>query len=86
MLNIMGQFKASPLGPLSVEELHKKIEAMKMAYADVKEFDGDPRFGKIPVGGLLSNAVAVKRAGNLIQLRRTVGSRRRLRRRAIRLI
>ena len=48
-----------------MEELHKKIEAMKMAYADVKEFDGDPRFGKIPVAGLLSNAVAVKRAGEL---------------------
>jgi gamma-glutamyltranspeptidase/glutathione hydrolase len=65
MLNIMGQFKASPQGPLSVEELHKKIEAMKMAYADVKEFDGDPRFAKIPVGGLLSEANTKRRAAEL---------------------
>jgi hypothetical protein len=49
MLNIMEQFKPDPAGPHGPDELHTRIEAMKLAYADVKEYDGDPRFSKIPV-------------------------------------
>ena len=49
-------------GPLSVAELHERIEAMKLAYADVKAYDGDPRFGKIPVTELLSQEFAARRA------------------------
>ena len=49
MLNIMEQFKPDPAGPHSPGELHTRIEAMKLAYADVKAYDGDPRFSKIPV-------------------------------------
>ena len=44
MLNIMEQFKPDPAGPHSPGELHTRIEAMKLAYADVKAYDGDPRF------------------------------------------
>ena len=62
MLNIMGQFKPDPAGPHSPGELHTRIEAMKLAYADVKAYDGDPRFGKIPVDQLLSKDYAAKRA------------------------
>ena len=62
MLNIMGQSPAAPGGPDSVAELHKRIEAMKLAYADVKAYDGDPRFSKIPLGELLSKEYAAKRA------------------------
>ena len=54
MLNIMEQFKPDPAGPHSPGELHTRIEAMKLAYADVKAYDGDPRFSKIPVDQLLS--------------------------------
>ena len=43
MLNIMEQFKPDPAGPHSPGELHTRIEAMKLAYADVKAYDGDPR-------------------------------------------
>src|SRR5271163_3423295 len=62
MLNIMEQFKPDPAGPHSPGELHTRIEAMKLAYADVKAYDGDPRFSKIPVDQLLSKDFAAKRA------------------------
>jgi gamma-glutamyltranspeptidase/glutathione hydrolase len=62
MLNIMEQFKPDPAGPHSPGEMHTRIEAMKLAYADVKAYDGDPRFAKIPVNQLLSKSYAAKRA------------------------
>jgi gamma-glutamyltranspeptidase/glutathione hydrolase len=63
MLNIMEQSKADPAGPYSPGELHTRIEAMKLAYADVKAYDGDPRFNKIPAEQLLSKSYAAQRAG-----------------------
>jgi len=62
MLNIMEQFQPAQAGPLSVEELHKKIEAMKLAYTDLAQYNADPRFSKVPVGGLLSKEYAKQRA------------------------
>ena len=62
MLNIMENSPASPDGPLSVAELHEKIEAMKLAYADLYRYNADPRFAKVPVGGLLSKDYARERA------------------------
>ncbi len=62
MLNIMEQSKPDPAGPYSPAELHTRIEAMKLAYADVKAYDGDPRFNKIPVEELLSKRYAAQRA------------------------
>ena len=62
MLNIMEQFPADPAGPRSAGELHHRIEAMKLAYADVKAYDGDPRFAKIPMDELLSKDWAAMRA------------------------
>src|SRR5271155_2997922 len=62
MLNIMEQSQPSPAGPLSTAELHTRIEAMKLAYADVRAYDGDPKFSKIPVPELLSKDFAAKRA------------------------
>jgi len=62
MLNIMETVPASPDGPLSVVELHKKIEAMKLAYADLGRYNADPRFAKIPVKGMLSKEYARERA------------------------
>ena len=69
MLNIMEMSPASPDGPLSVTELHKKIEAMKLAYADLYRYNADPRFAKVPVEGLLSKDYAKTRA-NLIDATR----------------
>lgn len=62
MLNIMETLPASPDGPLSVAELHKKIEAMKLAYADLYRYNADPRFAKVPLSGLLSKPYAKERA------------------------
>ncbi|MGA7108750.1 MAG: gamma-glutamyltransferase [Terracidiphilus sp.] len=62
MLNIMEQFPPAPEGAHSPAELHTRIEAMKLAYADVKNYVGDPRFSKIPVAQLLSKDYAAKRA------------------------
>jgi gamma-glutamyltranspeptidase / glutathione hydrolase len=62
MLNIMETAPASPDGPLSVVELHKKIEAMKLAYADLGRYNADTRFAKVPVKGILSKEFARERA------------------------
>jgi gamma-glutamyltranspeptidase / glutathione hydrolase len=62
MLNILEQFSPAKAGPLSVEELHKKIEAMKLAYADLAQYNADPRFAKVPVAGLISKQYAKRRA------------------------
>jgi gamma-glutamyltranspeptidase/glutathione hydrolase len=62
MLNILEQFSPAKTGPLSAEELHKRIEAMKLAYADLARYNADPRFAKVPVAGLLSKEYAKQRA------------------------
>jgi len=69
MLNIMEQFEPAKGGPLSAEELHKRIEAMKLAYADLARYNADPRFAKVPVSGLLSKEYAKQRAA-LIDLKK----------------
>lgn len=65
MLNIMEVTPASPDGPDSVAELHKKMEAVKLAYADLYRYNADPRFAKVPVGGLLSKEYAKERAASI---------------------
>jgi gamma-glutamyltranspeptidase / glutathione hydrolase len=62
MLNIMSMFQPDAAGPQGTVELHKKIEAMKLAYADLYRYNADPRFAKVPVAGLLSKDYAVQRA------------------------
>ena len=62
MLNIMEQFQPAKSGPLSAEEIHTRIEAMKLAYADLARFNADPRFAKVPVQGLISKDYAQQRA------------------------
>jgi gamma-glutamyltranspeptidase/glutathione hydrolase len=62
MLNIMSTFQPDPSGPQGTVELHKKIEAMKLAYADLYRYNADPRFAKVPVQGLLSRTYAAQRA------------------------
>jgi gamma-glutamyltranspeptidase/glutathione hydrolase len=62
MLNIMSTFQPDASGPQGTVELHKKIEAMKLAYADLYRYNADPRFAKVPVQGLLSNEYAKQRA------------------------
>ena len=60
MLNILETFH--PDGkPHGAAELHRKIEAMKLAYADL-QFVADPRMKRVPVNGLLARQYAKGRA------------------------
>jgi gamma-glutamyltranspeptidase/glutathione hydrolase len=62
MLNIMEATPADPEGPHSAAEMHKRIEAMKLAYADVRRHNADPRHYKAPLERLLSKEYARTRA------------------------
>jgi len=64
MLNIMEAIPAGKGSPYSADELHRRIEAMKLAYSDLR-YNGDPRFADIPVRGLLSKDYARKRASEI---------------------
>lgn len=62
MLNIMERFPLAQLGPTSAEALHIKMEAQKLAYSDLRRYLGDPRFAKIPSGGIISKQYAAERS------------------------
>jgi len=62
MLNIMETQPPTVLGPFSPMEMHKRIEAMKLAYSDVHRYDADPRTYDVPTAQLLSKEYARKRA------------------------
>lgn len=59
MLNILENFDAA--SPYSSLEFHRKIEAMKLAYADLK-YVADPRVVKVPTAGMIAKPYAAQRA------------------------
>jgi gamma-glutamyltranspeptidase/glutathione hydrolase len=65
MLNIMETSPPEPAGPFTPGELHKRIEAMKLAYSDVYRYNADPRTCDVPVAKLLSKEHARKRAASI---------------------
>ena len=62
MLNLMETVQAAQEGPDTGAEMHKRIEAMKLAYADLRRYNADPRAARVPVAELLSKEYAKKRA------------------------
>ena len=62
MLNIMQTRTPAAAGAFSPEEMHKRIEAMKLAYSDVHRYVADPRTYDSPVAQLLSKEYTMKRA------------------------
>lgn len=62
MLNLMERFPLAQYGHNSSRALHVMIEAKKLAYADLQRYVGDPRFGRVPVGEMLSKDLAARRA------------------------
>jgi gamma-glutamyltranspeptidase/glutathione hydrolase len=62
MLNIMEHFPMAQYGHNSVDALQVMIEAKKLAYADMHQYVGDPRFTPVPVKELLSKDLAEQRA------------------------
>src|SRR5204863_2824687 len=65
MLNIFERFPLGQYGFASAEAFHAKMEAQKLAYADLRKYVADPNFAKVPVTGLLSKEYAAKRAATI---------------------
>jgi gamma-glutamyltranspeptidase/glutathione hydrolase len=61
MLNMMEQSQPSPDGPQGTVELHKKIEAMQLAYADLERYLADPKVSRVPTQALISKTYAAER-------------------------
>jgi gamma-glutamyltranspeptidase / glutathione hydrolase len=62
MLNIMEQSTPAADGPQGTVELHKKIEAMQLAYSDLERYLADPRVSRVPTQALISKQYAAERA------------------------
>jgi gamma-glutamyltranspeptidase / glutathione hydrolase len=62
MLNLMERFPLAEYGFHSPRSLHVMIEAKKLAYADLLEYIGDPRFATLPVAQMIDKARAAARA------------------------
>jgi gamma-glutamyltranspeptidase/glutathione hydrolase len=68
-LNLVKGFDLKELGHLSADYLHVLMEAMKIAFADAKEYVADPRMADVPIAGLLADAYADERR-KLIDMKR----------------
>jgi len=65
MLNIFEKFPLHEWGFDSTDGFHVKLEAQKLAYADLRRYNADPKFAKVPVAGLLSKEYAAERAATI---------------------
>jgi gamma-glutamyltranspeptidase/glutathione hydrolase len=65
MLNIMERYPLAEWGFHDPRGLHVMIEAKKLAYADMLQYVGDPRFSQVPVAQLLSREHATRRAARI---------------------
>jgi gamma-glutamyltranspeptidase/glutathione hydrolase len=63
MLSILENFDLGAMGYGSAEHLHHFLEAKKLAYEDMAAYYGDPKFGEVPITGLLSETYARERSG-----------------------
>jgi gamma-glutamyltranspeptidase / glutathione hydrolase len=60
-LNILEGFDLGAAAPLSAQRLHLAIEAMRLAFADARQFVADPDFNPAPLRELLSKEYAAER-------------------------
>ncbi|HET9784218.1 MAG TPA: gamma-glutamyltransferase, partial [Terriglobales bacterium] len=65
MLNIFAQYPLGEWGFADPRSFYVETEAQKLAYSDLRKFDGDPKFSKIPVSGLISVGYAKQRAQSI---------------------
>jgi gamma-glutamyltranspeptidase / glutathione hydrolase len=65
-LNVLEGYDLGSLPALSPERLHLEIEAMRLAFADARQYVADPRFSPAPLDELLGKTYAAERR-NLIQ-------------------
>lgn len=62
MLNMLETLPMAGYDPQGVEDLHAKIEAQKLAYADLARYVADLRVSRVPVAGMLAKPYAAERA------------------------
>jgi gamma-glutamyltranspeptidase/glutathione hydrolase len=60
-LALLKGYDLDKLSPVSAEFIHLQVEATKLAFADRDTFYGDPKFVKVPVDVLLSDAYNAER-------------------------
>ncbi|MGH9483300.1 MAG: gamma-glutamyltransferase family protein, partial [Terriglobales bacterium] len=65
MLNIFARYPLAQWGFADPRTFYIKTEAQKLAYADLRRYDGDPRQATIPTAGLISPAYAAQRAATI---------------------
>jgi gamma-glutamyltranspeptidase / glutathione hydrolase len=62
MLNIFEKFPLPDWGFADARAFHVKMEAQKLAYADLRRYNADPRFANVPTAGIISKAYGAERA------------------------
>jgi len=65
MLNIFERFPLAQYGPETADAFHIRMEAQKLAYADLRRYLADPRFASVPSAGLISKKYAAERAATI---------------------
>jgi len=65
MLNIFEKFPLSQWGFADTRSFHVKMEAQKLAYADLRRYNADPRFSKVPTAGIISKPYGADRAATI---------------------
>ncbi len=64
-MNIVKQFDVQAMQHLSADYLHVLIEAMKLAFADAREYVADPRLSDVPINELLSDEYSRQQAAKV---------------------
>ena len=65
MLNIFDKFPVPDWGFPDARAFHVKMEAQKLAYADLRRYDADPRFTRVPTAGIISKGYGADRAATI---------------------
>ncbi|HUO11918.1 MAG TPA: gamma-glutamyltransferase [Caulobacteraceae bacterium] len=65
LLRLLDRFDLAAMGHNSPAYVHTLVEAIKLVFADRHRFFGDPQFVDVPLGRLLSEAYAERRAAQL---------------------
>ena len=64
-LNLIEGYDLEDLGHNSAEALHLVAESIKLAKSDIYHFVADPEFTEMPIGGMTSEAYAMRRRSSI---------------------
>lgn len=70
-LNILSSLDDGTFGVMQDERLHAQIEAMRLAFADARQYVADPDYAPAPVQGMLDMGYAKSRAALVDSARRS---------------